>query len=440
MRVNVEHTGAIGRRVSVTLPSEQLEQEIGKRLSRLQQTVRLPGFRPGKAPAKLIESRYGESVVHEAASHLIEHSLREALRKEKLIPAAQPDIEPRAVGRGQDMEYIASFDVLPEVARTDLAGIQIETPRCEINEADVDRTVETMRRQRTSWQAVERPAAQGDRLLLDFAGTIDGVEFPGATAKHRTVVLGAGSLLPELEQGLTGARAGDTPVIEFTYPESYAVENLRGKCARFEVTVHEVQQPVLPEVDAEFAKSFGIVDGDLERFRADVRRNLAREIEDRVGARTKERVLQALLEVNPIEVPAKLVSEEARRMAETFARTLQQQGAALERSGIEPRHFEAEARRRVALGLILHRISESLKLNPDAERVRHHVERMAEAYEDPAAYTNWYYSDPNRVREANVVVLEDQIVDDLLKTANVSEVTLSFEELMQGTAPGGPAS
>jgi trigger factor len=439
MRVNVENTGAIGRRVSVTLPSEQLEQEIGKRLSRLQQTVRLPGFRPGKAPAKLVESRYGDSLVQEATTHLIEQSLREALLKEKLIPAAQPDIEPRAVGRGQDMEYVASFDVFPEIARTDLTGVQIDKPRCEIGEVDLDRTVETMRRQRVSWQAAPRPAAPGDRLLLDFHGTMDGAEFPGASAKQRTVVLGAGSLLPEMEQGLTGVKAGDTPVIEFTYPDSYAVENLRGKRARFEVTVHEVQQPVLPEVDAEFAKSFGVADGDLERFRADVRRNLAREIEDRVRSRTKEGVLQALLEANPIEVPAKLVSEEAQRMAETLARTLQQQGGAVERSGIEPRHFEAEARRRVALGLILHRISESRQLKADPERVRRHVERMAEAYEDPAAYTNWYYSDPNRVREMNVVVLEDQLVDELLTTANVSERALSFEELMQG-AGGGQAS
>lgn len=439
MRVNVESTGAIGRRVSVALPSEQLEQEIGRRLSRLQQTVRLPGFRPGKAPAKLIESRYGESVVHEAAAELIEKSLREALRKEGLTPAAQPEIETRAVGRGKDMEYVASFDVFPEIPRTDLTGVEIEQPRCEIGEAEVDKTVETMRRQRTRWEAVPRPATMGDRLLLDFQGTIAGAEFPGASAKHRTVVLGAGSLLPELEQGLAGVKAGDTPVIEFIYPDSYAVENLRGKPARFEVTVHEVQQAVLPEVDAEFAKSFGVADGDLARFRADVRRNLARELEDRVRARTKERVLQALLDANPIEVPAKLVAEEAQRMAGTLAHTLQQQGAALERSSIEPRHFEAEARRRVALGLILHRVSESRQFKPDPERVRRHVERMAEAYEDPAAFANWYYSDPNRVREVNVVVLEDQIVDEMLKTANVSERTLSFEELMQAAAAGGRA-
>jgi trigger factor len=434
MLVNVEQTGAIGRRVSVTVPSEKLEQEISKRLSRLQQTVRLPGFRPGHAPARLIESRYGESVVRDAATQLIEDSLREALRKEGLTPAAQPEIETQAVGRGKDMEYVASFDVFPEIPRTELAGVRIERPRCEIGEGDVDRTVETMRRQRTRWEAVQRPAAAGDRLLLDFQGTIDGADFPGASAKHRTVVLGAGALLPELEQGLTGARPGDAPVVEFTYPENYAVEKLRGKRARFEVAVHEVQQAVLPEVDAEFAKSFGIADGDLERFRADVRRNLTRELEDRVRASTKERVLQALLEVNPIEVPAKLVREEASRMAEVLARSLTQQGAAVERSGIEPQHFEAEARRRVALGLILHRISESLKLKPDPEQVRRYVDRIAEAYEDPAAYAGWYYSDPNRLREANVVVLEDQIVEQLLQTANVSERVLSFEELMQGGA------
>lgn len=417
--------------MTIAVPAEQVEKEVGAKLRQLAQTARLPGFRPGKAPIKVVENRYGKDVLNEVVANLIDSTLREALTQEKLVPAGGPNVEPTKLGRGEDLEYVASFDVFPEIKRMDIDGIRVERPAYEVTDSDIDSTVDTMRKQRLSWQPVDRPAQDKDRVMIDFEGLVDGVPFPGSKAENFAVVLGEQSLLKEFEESLKGCRGGEQLTPEVEFPADYHGQEVAGKVATFNVTVNEVAEPVYPAVDEEFVKSFGIEDGDIEKLRREVRDNVQREMAERVRRILRQRVFDALIEANDMDLPGKLVEAEIDQLIESNKKILEGQGVPVQRINPDRDNFRESAEKRVALGLIMQAIVEKHDLKPDAARVRERVEAIGAGYEDPAAFVQWYYSDRQRLAQMESMVLEEQVIEQMLASADVRETEISFDELMQ---------
>lgn len=428
MQVSIEATGGLERRMTVAVPAAQFEQEFADRLKRLSRTARLPGFRPGRAPLRIVEAQYGGKLLDEVAQDLMRDSFYAALTQEGLKAAGGPAIEPKALVRGQDMQYVATFEVYPEVVRLDLKGIPVERYVCEVTDADVDRTLEVMRKQRTTWSPVDRACTQGDRVIIDFVGKIDGAVFAGGSAQGHTVILGAGSLLPAFEAGLVGAKSAETRDIEVPFPDDYGATTLAGKTATFTVTFQEVAEPVLPTLDAAFAASLGVAEG-IDVLRTEVRQNLEREAARRIRERVKGEIFKQLRGVNAIELPSQMVESEAQRLRETAQSQLASQGMATEGLPADNGPFRERARERVALGIILSEFVRSRRIKADPAKVRQRVEEMAADYDDPARFIEWYYSKPERVAEAESLVLEDEAVTLLLGEAQVAEKSVRFEEL-----------
>lgn len=421
----MESTGAIRRRMTVTIPAERVEENVAKRLSSMARNIRLPGFRPGKAPRKLIESKYGGQVVMEVAEQLINDGYREALGEEKVVPAGSPTIEAKTIERGKDLEFVAEFDVFPEIARVDLAGEPITRVACEVSEADVDRTVDSLRKRQTEWDATDDAAADGDRLTIDFTGTIDGEPFEGGQGSDREMVLGSGVMLPEFDTGLAGVKAGEEREFEVRFPDHYPGTAVAGRTAVFKVAIKAVAHPRLPEVDEEFAKGLGIEDGTVESLRAEVRKNLERELKDRIRADVKKQVMDKLLALNPIDVPAALVDDEANRLIESTRARFASQG--MKDFPIDREQVLPEARRRVALGLIVHEVVKANEIRTDDARVRERIEELASSYEEPEEFVRWHYADRSRLAGVEAMVLEDQVVEFLLGSAEVTDKPVSFE-------------
>lgn len=429
MQVSIEATGGLGRRMTVAVPAEKFEREFAERLKRVSRTARLAGFRPGRAPLKIVEAQYGDKLLDEVAQDLIRDSFYEALNREGLKAAGGPMIEPKALVRGQDMQYVAVFEVYPEVPRLDLKGVGVERPMCAIDDADVERTLEVMRKQRQTFTPADRPAADGDRLTIDFTGTLDGERFPGGSAEGHTLILGAGNLLPDFEAGLRGAAAGAAIDIPVAFPADYGAETLAGKTAQFHVTVREVGEPVLPALDDAFAASLGVAEGGVEALRQEVRKNLEREAGRRIRERVKGEIFKRLREVNAIDLPNSLVENEAIRLREATRSQLASQGLRTDGLPTDNGPFRERAAERVALGIIIAELIRSRDLKPDASRVRARIEEMAADYDDPARFVEWYYGERERVAEAESLVLEDQVVEQLLGEAQVTEKAVRFEEL-----------
>jgi trigger factor len=428
MQVSLESTGAIARRMTVTIPAERMEEDVVKRLSSMGRSMRLPGFRPGKAPRKLIESKYGSQVVMEVAEHLINESYRNALGEEKVIPAGTPKIEAKTIERGKDLEFVAEFEVFPEITRVDLTGESVERPVCEVSDADLDRTIATLRERQVEWDSTQDAAADGDKLKIDFTGVIDGEAFEGGQGSDYEMVLGKGTMLPEFEAGLAGVSAGDERQVEVVFPDDYPGKPVAGKKAVFTVTVKEVSHPRLPEIDETFIKGLGVDDGTQEALRAEVRKNLERELKDRIRAVVKNQVMEKLAALNPIEVPAQMVQEEAERLMESTRARLAQQG--MKDMPLNPEHVMPEARRRVALGLIIRDVVGSNEIRLDDVAVRTRVEEMAASYEDPGEFVQWHYADRSRLSGIEALVLEEQVVEFLLQSADVSDKPVTFEEFV----------
>ena len=314
MQVSVESVGALGRRMTVAVPAARVEQEVNQRLEQLSKNARLPGFRPGKAPRRLVDARFGSKIFKEAADDLIHTSFHEAIGQQGLRPAGGPQIEPRTMDRGQDLEYVAIFEVFPEVQRLDIAGVRIERPEVEVQDEDVERTLQTMRRQQETWKPAGRAAQADDRLTVDFRGTLKGRTFDGGEAKGLAVVLGSGLLVPGFEDQLVGATAGQALELEISFPADYAGKELAGQRVHFDVQVEKVEAAELPELDDAFARIFGAQDGGLAQLRVDVVENLRREAADRVRRQVRDRVLDAVLKVNELDVPQQLVNVEVARL------------------------------------------------------------------------------------------------------------------------------
>jgi trigger factor len=429
MQVSVETIGNLGRRLTVEVPAEQFERAFSDRLQRLSRQVKLPGFRPGKVPAKVVEARYGGQLLEEAAGELIERTLAEAIGERKLRPAGGPRVRHQPLARGRGLQYTAEFEVYPEIARLDLNGVEIERPVTEVVDADIDRTIDTLRRQRVTWNPVERAAQKEDRLIIDFIGRRDGVEFEGGKVENYPLVLGSGTLLDAMEQGLLGVRRGEVRQIPVQFPADFRNPALAGQAADFEIRVNEVTEPVLPAVDEAFVKALGI-DGGVEKLRAEVRANLEREAANRARAVVRRNVLKALRDANNFDVPQGLVSAEVERLKRLTQAMSSQTGApmpAAEDDGV----YLSRARARVALGLILAEIIRARGIKADAARVRARVEDMAKDYDAPEKFVEWYYTNPERLGEVESTVLEERIVEELLGAAKVRDRSVELPELLK---------
>jgi trigger factor len=412
--------------MTVQVPAERIDQEVENRLKSLSRSARVAGFRPGKVPFKVIQQRYGRQVHLEVAGDVMGSTLQEALSQQNLRPAGEPKLEPRTIEQGKALEYVAVFDVYPEFEPATLAGVKIEKPVAEITAQDIDSMLEKLRQQRAAWQPAERPARQGDQVTVDFTGTIDGAEFAGGSGTGMQVEIGGKRLIAGFEEKLIGASAGDEVTMDLRFPDDYHSAEVAGKPVQFKVKVTRVAEQVLPEIDDAFAKSLGV--DSAAALRDEVAKNMGRELEQMVQSVIKDRAFDQLLARNTsLEVPASLVEVEIDRLAnETH------QQIASSTQGRLPRNmFEARARRRVTLGLIIGEIIKRNGIQVDPERVRHTVETLAASYENPSEVVKWYYENREALASAQSLVLEEQVVEWLLGQADVQAKACSFDELTE---------
>jgi len=427
MQVSVESVGALGRKLKVAVPAEDVEKEFSQRLKRLSQQVKMPGFRPGKVPLKMIEAQYGERLMEEIAGELIENSFREAIVQQGLRPAAGPRIERQTLERNRSLEYTAEFEVYPDIKKLDITGSALERPVATVADDDVDRTLETIRKQRSRWNPVAREARMGDQLKIDFDGKLDGEPLQGGSAKDFALVLGSGTLIDDLEKGLVDAKAGDTRSINATFPGDYRHQPLAGKSVLFDVTVHEVAEAVLPEVNEELAKQLGVQDGSVEKLRAEIKANLEREAAQRSRRILRTRVLKSLRDGNNFEIPKSLVDNEVTALK----RYAQSTGARPDDAALQ-----TQAQQRVATGLVLGEVIRTRSLKADPARVRAKLEEMATEYEQPAAFIQWHYEQPQRMAQIESLVVEERAVEELLAQAKVEDKAVTFQELLKLEAQG----
>jgi len=433
MRVSVESTGTLERKMTVAVPAEQVEQAIATRLTDLSKTAKLPGFRPGKVPMKMMESKFGGEVRSEIVGDLIQRSLFDALDKEGLVPAGQPSLQPSKLEKGQDLEYIATFEIFPDIESTAITGKSIEKPVVEVADEDIDRTLERMQKQQVSWEPGSEPAADADRITINFKGTVDGEVFQGGEADDFPLVLGENMVLPDLEKALIGTKNDQELNVEVNFPEDYANKDMAGKLAVFAVKVVKVENPKYPEIDSKFAETLGMEGGDVDKLRQEVKASLERELEGRIDVHMREQALRVLLESNNIEVPKRLVEGEINNMINTNKEQLKSQGLPTEAAEIDRSAYEEEATRRVKMGLVLREVIEKNSLKADPERVQKKLEELASGYEDPNALIQWYYEDKSRLAQVQSVVLEQQVVELLLQDVDSKDKKMGFQEFMNPT-------
>jgi trigger factor len=431
MTQNVETLGALERRIELSLPATELRKEIDKRLAKLSRTVRMPGFRPGKVPMKMIAASYGPQVESEVLNDQIGAAFVRAVGEAKLRVAGAPRVEARpSAQEGAELGFAATFEVYPEITLGDLAGVEVKRYTCPVGEAEIDETVDIMRKQRAEYFASDRAAAAGDRVTIDFAGTQDGVAFEGGSAQGYPFVLGEGRMLPEFEAAVTGMKPAETKTFPLTFPNDYGSRDLAGKTVQFEVTLRAVEEPKLPAVDAEFARSLGIEDGEVAKMRAEIKSNLDREVASRLKSRTKDSVMEALAGIAAFDLPKALVAEDQQRLVEMARADMASRGMDVKDAPIPAELFAQQAERRVRLGLVVGEVvaKENLAVRPD--QVRRLVEEMAQSYERPQDVINWYLSDRKRLGELESVALENNVMDWVLGRAKVVDTPVAFDELM----------
>ncbi|WP_220813435.1 trigger factor [Pseudomonas paralcaligenes] len=428
MQVSVESTSALERRMTIGVPAERIETEVTKRLQQTARRAKIPGFRPGKVPMNVIRQRYEDSARQEALGDLIQATFYEAIVEQKLNPAGAPSVEPKTFEKGKDLEYIATFEVFPEIQLAGFDGIAVERLQAEVSDADLDNMLEILRKQNTRFEVVERAAENGDQLSIDFVGKIDGEAFAGGTAKGTSLVLGSGRMIPGFEDGLVGAKAGEERVVTPTFPDDYQNLDLAGKTAEFTITVNSVSAPQLPELNDDFFALFGISEGGLEGFRAEVRKNMERELRQAIKTKVKNQVMEGLLAANPVEVPKALIGNEVNRLR---VQAVQQFGGNIKPDQLPAELFEEQAKRRVVLGLIVAEVVKQSELKADEARVRELIEEMASAYQEPQQVVAWYYKNDQQLNEVRSVVLEEQVVDTVLQKASVTDKAVSYEEAVK---------
>ena len=431
MQVSVENTSALERKMNISVPAERIESEVTKRLQQTAKRAKVSGFRPGKVPMSIIRQRYEADARQEVLGDVIQSTFYEAVVAEKLNPVGQPAIEPKVFEKDKALEYIATFEVFPEFEVQGLEGIEVERQSAEVADADVDNMLDILRKQNTRFVEVERAAELEDQVTINFVGVIDGEAFAGGTADNVPLVLGSGRMIPGFEDALVGSTAGETKVINPTFPEDYQDLNLAGKTAEFTVIVNKVEAPELPELNEEFFAMFGNTEGGLEGFRAEVTKNMERELNQAIKGKVKSQVMDGLLAANEIAVPSALIANEVDRLR---VQAVQQFGGNVEPSQLPAELFTDQAQRRVALGLIVAQMVKQFDIKADDARVRSTIEEMAAAYQEPEQVIEWYYNNEQQLEDVRAVVLEEQVVDTVLAKAKVTDVTVAYEEAVKPAA------
>jgi trigger factor len=435
MAVNVEQLGTLERRLSMSVPLQAVEQQVGDRLKKLAREVKLPGFRPGKVPMKMVAQQYGPQVRSEVIGDAVQKAFTDAVKEANLKVAGYPKIEKKdGAADAPSLEFSATFEVYPDVKVGDLSAMKIERPLLTVDDAAVERTLEILRKQRVTYVEAARAAQDGDRVTVDFEGKIGGEGFPGGKASGFAFTLGEKRMLPEFEASVLGLAAGASKSFEVKFPGDYHGKDVAGKTASFALEVKKVEEPKLPALDADFARQLGVADGDLAKMRTEVRANVEREVKKRTEARLKNQALQVLLEAAPLELPKSLVQMEHQRLVEQAAAELQAKGLKLEQMPFDPQMFEANAKRRVALGLIIGELAREAKLQPKPAEVRALIEAEAQSYEHPAEVVKWFYMQPQRLSEMESLALESNVVSWVLSKAKVEDKAIAFDELMGGNA------
>jgi trigger factor len=430
MQVTVETTQGLERKVKVQVPEDRIQGEISKRLTNIAQKARLPGFRPGKAPMKVIAQRYGKQVREEVVGEIVQSSFQDAIVQESLRPVGTPTIDPLEWESGSGVAYTAVFDVYPEVSLPPIDSLKIARPEAEVGDGDVNRMLERLRKQRRRWESVQRAATPGDRVVVDFQGTCDGEARDDLKTDGYAVELGAGQLFKQLEDSLLGTEAGQELSLDLHFPSDFGAGELAGKPVHFEVKVNTVEEPVLPEIDDEFATGFGVKEGGIEKLKSEIRDNMQRELEEGIRSTTKQRVMEALLAGRNLDLPESLIEREVQRSLEQRRLELSHSGIDTSEIELDPEDFKQAAGRRVSLGLLVGELIKENGIKADPNEVRARIDSIASTYEDSGEVVRWYYSEPARLSEVESTVLEDTVVTWILDRATVVPEATSFDELL----------
>lgn len=439
MQVLIETTSALERRLTIGVPAERVENEVNARLQRAAKTVRLNGFRPGKVPMQVIRQRFGEGVRQEVVGEVMSQTFFEAVQERQLRPAGRPSIEPKTIEPGRDLEYVATFEVFPEIELRDYSSIEVTKPVAQVEPQDIEKMIEVLRKQAGSWVEVDRAAATGDQVIIDYTGTRDGEAFEGGSAENASLVLGSGRMIPGFEDAIVGMKAGEEKVVPLTFPEDYHNEALKGAAVEFRIKLNTVKEQRLAELNEEFFARFGIKEGGEEKFRQEVADNMARELKNATTNKVKKQVMDGLLKIHSdLMVPKALVAEEIQAVRN---QTIQQFGGSpgnIDFARLLPDEmFREQAERRVKLGLLLNQIISKEGIKADADRVRSTIEEMAATYEDPQEVINYYYNNRQQLQAVEALVLEEQVVEKLLAGAKVTEQACSYEEAIKSEPAAG---
>lgn len=439
MQVSIETLSKLERKMTVEVPAETVESQVRSRLQEAARTITIKGFRKGKVPVKVVEDRYGKGVRQEVIGEVMSQSYYKALSEQKVRPAGQPRIEPKSLEAGRNLQFVATFEVYPEVTLGDFSQIEVERKVADITDADVDTMIETLRKQRQTWKAVDRAAQDGDQVTIDFVGKLNGEEFQGGSAKGTKLILGSKRMIEGFEAGIVGLAKGEQKTLALTFPENYHNKDLAGKAVEFDVTVNEVAEPVLPELDDAFFASFDVKSGGLDAFRSEVKNNMARELKNAVRNNVKNQVVEGLLKLHQVELPKALVAGEIDALRQ---QTLQQYGGnqRIDESVLPADIFRPQAERRVALGLIMNEVIQKNQIKVDPQAVRKLVEELAESYEQPQEVIAWYYSNKDQLAQVEAMALEEAVIDHILTSAKVTETACSYEEALKPSTAAAPSA
>ena len=433
MQVSIETTSSLERRMTVTLPAAEFEEQVNQRLTQAARSIRLPGFRPGKVPMKEVRRRFGDGVRAEVAGELMQRTFFEAVREEELKPAGQPKLEPVQMDPGVDFQYAATFEVMPEIELGDLGSISLEKPVAEVTETDIDNMIERLREQRKRFEdRDDRAAVAGDQIVVSFAGHLDGKPAEGTQADDVELELGSGRMIPGFEDALLGVKPGEERSFDVTFPEDYGNDTLKGRTVRFDASVSAVREPVLPAVDAELFAELGVEDGTLETFRAEVLENMQRELETAVRGQLKNQVMDGLAALHEFAPPKAMVREQIHAMQEEMVQRFGGQG--MDPHALPEELFREQAERRVRLGLILNRIVDVHGIEPDAQRVEAILDDVASRYQEPEQVKSWYHGNPEQMEQIRAAALEDGVVDFVLERATVTEVKKDYDSILAAAA------
>jgi len=444
MATAVENLGKLERRLTLSFPLSDVRTEVEKRLKKQAKTARAPGFRPGKVPLKMVAAQYGYQIESDVLNDKVGQAFNDAANEAQLRVAGMPKIEPKQDAPEGMLAFDATFEVYPEVSLPGLEGIEIETVKTDVTDAEIDKTIDILRKQRVHYHTKgeagehgdggEPVAANGDRVTVDFVGVIDGVEFPGGKAEDYAFVLGEGRMLPEFEAATVGLKVGESKTFPLAFPEDYHGKDVAGKTAEFTITLKKLEWAHLPEVDAEFAKTLGIEDGSIEKMREDIKVNLEREVNARIKARNKEAVMDALVKHTEMDVPKVMIEQDSQRLAEQTRQDMAQRGMDVKSLPFPADLFATKAERRVRLGLILSQLVSENNLQATQEQVKAQIEDFSQSYEDPKEVLKYYYSDRRRLGEVEALVLEENVVNYVLGKAKVTTKDIAFDELMGSAA------